>query len=160
FQQRQDQASCCWGLTIHSSRPRLAGRLNSGVRPHMTELALLMVAIALVGCSTHQAASLPFLCGNGTPEQWQLTAAPPPDAGALESLADSSPNFPAGKMAYPIEQWFSTSAGDLMLCRRDKSSCMGEWWQFQYSDDKPAISRQDAWICVTGVWPNNSFKPT
>ena len=37
---------------------------------------------------------------------------------------------------------------------------MGEWWQFQVTDDKPAIARQDAWICVTGVWPNNSFKPT
>ena len=30
-------AAVACGLTIHSSRTRFAGRLNSGVRPHMTD---------------------------------------------------------------------------------------------------------------------------
>jgi hypothetical protein len=60
---------------------------------------------------------------------------------------------------YPVEQWFVAASGKRMLCRKEKSSCMGEWWQFQGTGDRAAIAKQDAWICVTGVWPNKSFKP-
>ena len=125
----------------------------------MKELALLIVAMTLSACSTTQVSGLPSLCGSGTTEQWQVAAAPPPDADRLREIADSSPNFPAGRLDYPVEQWFVAPLGKHMLCRKEKSSCMGEWWQFQVTDGGSVIARQDAWICVTGVWPNNSFKP-
>jgi hypothetical protein len=124
----------------------------------MKELELLVAAIALAGCSTYQQPTLPFPCGDGTSEQWQI-AVPPPNANLLKELAGANPNLPAGRETYPIEQWFSAPSGSLMLCRRDKSSCVGEWWQFESADGKPVIAKQDAWICVTGVWPNSSFKP-
>jgi hypothetical protein len=38
------------GLTIHSSRTRFAGRLNSGVRGRMKRLAALIATSALAGC--------------------------------------------------------------------------------------------------------------
>jgi hypothetical protein len=124
----------------------------------MKELVLFIAAIALSACSTSPVSSLPSLCGSGTPEQWHLASAPPPGADHLVALADASPNFPAGRLDYPVEQWFWANAGKQMLCREEKRSCMGEWWQFEITGGRPLIVRQDAWVCVTGVWPNNSFK--
>lgn len=126
----------------------------------MKELVLLVLATALSACASSPINRLPSLCGSGTAEEWQLAPAPPPDADRLKELANSSPNFPAGRLDYPVEQWFVAPSGKYMLCRKEKSSCMGEWWQFQVTGSKPAIAKQDAWICVTAVWPNNSFKPT
>ena len=125
----------------------------------MRVLVAVPLAIALAGCATPPRESLPSFCGDGAEGQWQLSARPPVDAPTLRALADSSPNFPVGKLTYPIEQWLTTSDGAHMLCRRDKSSCSGEWWQFKHGGGTPKISKQSSWICVTGTGPNNSFKP-
>jgi hypothetical protein len=126
----------------------------------MKGLLFLMLLTALSGCSTVEINDgPPSFCGNAPFEQWQVIPAPV-DADVLRSLADAKPNFPAGTGTYPIEHWFSGQGSERMLCRRDKSSCSGEWWVFRQSDSGPLLHRQDAWICVTGVRPNKSFKPT
>jgi hypothetical protein len=119
----------------------------------MKHLALLLAVTALTGCVTSSLDfdSPPAFCGEGALGQLRLATAPPVNASALRALADSSPNFPAGRMTYPIEHWFLSASGDQMLCRRDKSTCSGEWWQFQHGNGAPTISRQDGWICVTGA---------
>lgn len=114
---------------------------------------LLVAVIALAGCTTATVDSYspPSYCGKAALGQVRLAREPPIDASALRALADSSPNFPAGKMAYPIEQWLIAPEGDYILCRRDGSSCSGEWWKFQRGNGTLTISKQDAWICVTGA---------
>ena len=127
----------------------------------MKELVVLIVAFFFTGCSTLSGPEPSPFCGDGSrvskPKQWQITGEPS-NAESLRSLANSSKSFPGGT-AYPIEHWFSAPTGELMLCRRDKSSCSGEWWEFQQANGGPIISNQDAWVCVTGVRPNDSFKP-
>jgi hypothetical protein len=125
-------------------------------------LAFFLAATSLAGCATFSLdlEGPPALCGKGAQGQWTLASEPPASAPALRALADSSPNFPAGKMTFPIEHWFVDSGGGHMLCRRDTSSCSGEWWQFQRDNDTLTVSRQDAWICVAGAGPDKSFKAT
>ncbi len=121
---------------------------------------LLLAVTALAGCTTPAGDSYGPLTFCGEAALGQLRLAPAPiDAPALQALADSSPNFPAGKMAYPIEHWLTAPEGDYILCRGDESSCSGEWWQFQRGTGILTISKQDAWVCVTRVVPNGSSKP-
>jgi hypothetical protein len=145
-------------LTIHSSRSRFAARLNSGVRPRMKIFTSLLIFLTLSGCATSANVGYLSLCGAGDSRQWKPVDAPP-DAAALRILADTSPNAPAGKLSYPVEQWFQTPDQQFMLCRTDHNSCLGEWWVFQNRSLVPSISKQDAWLCVSRAGPNNSFKP-
>jgi hypothetical protein len=125
----------------------------------MKILTFLIALLSTSSCATSPGFDALSLCGSGDPHQWQLTHAIPRDAATLRALADANPNHPVGRVDYPIEQWFLASNSQIMLCRSDRRSCSGEWWVFEEDNGGPVISRQDAWICVTGAGPNNSFKP-
>ena len=124
----------------------------------MKRLVLLMVLVT-TSCATHTPREQVVLCGAGTNVAWEHAASPPENAAALSTMTMSSPNFPVGPLTYPVEQWFVSAAGTYMLCRQDRSSCSGEWWQFNTIGDRPEIVAQDGWVCVTGLGPNNSSKP-
>jgi hypothetical protein len=120
---------------------------------------VLFLSVLAAGCASLSEQPVASLCGSGSGESWARSSAPV-NSSALAALADNNPNFPVGRLDHAVEEWFASPRGVYMLCRRDLSNCTGEWWQFSQEPGNPAISRQDAWVCVTGAGPNNSFKPT
>ena len=125
----------------------------------MKQLVNLSAFLLLAGCATHPIANPLAFCGDNASGNWHSIVSKPNEAKRMEALADSSPNFPAGKFDYQIEQWFASDNGKFMLCRHDESWCSGEWWQFHQDNHGLAMTKQNSWICVTKAWPNNSFKP-
>jgi hypothetical protein len=91
-------------------------------------------------------------CGWDDDRNWELVQVLPETIEKYRALADENPNLKTDPREFSVESWFSLPSGELMLCRTDGSpndSCVGEWWQFENTENEPSIIAQSAWICVT-----------
>src|SRR5690606_33212891 len=105
------------------SRRRFAARLNSGVRPHMKVLAILL---AMLCCAMASCASTPELaCQNIAPASsgWQPIPVPANAADLLE-LAGTKPDTEA--------PWFQKSPRVLRACTY--SYCGSVGYDFEHQD--------------------------
>ena len=139
-----------WCLTIHSSRTRFAGRLNSGVRPLMKQVPLWILFFgSLVACAHRGPATCvperyPLAASHGyAPSQITYLRHPPPEAAELLAMlgpADYAP-FSDGQMR---NVWYRSENG--LLIYHVGTEIGGRWIGFYKSpggwtklDNNPSI---------------------
>ena len=118
---------------------------------------IFLVALVLSSCSTkpasktHSSYTFKDQCAQYQAENkcaWHQTNEVPQEVKELSSTATTSSTFSKGNADHSIEQWFSTSNGNLMLRKQDQHGCDGGWWIFIQENGRWIIAKQETWACV------------
>jgi hypothetical protein len=152
---------CATGVQLTSRWFRLAtakrrcSRHSGGVScMNRTGVAILSVIslVVVAGCTT---AGLRNYRGDCEPQQkrdWTLGNVDRTTAATLRPLSEAhATGGPFDFGFYPVESWFSSRDGSVLLCRSNgplRRASAGEWWVFHRRGDDWKVEDSDCWGCV------------